>query len=105
LASESFYTGVYNIERRHPYLDEKLISLALACPAYLLSTPQHTKYLARKALKGMLPDNLIWSQRIGQLDSLFERGLTENKGHIKEFLFQENRLWPEFVQEEKVQSA
>jgi len=79
LASESFYTGVYNIERRHPYLDEKLISLALACPAYLLSTPQHTKYLARKALKGMLPDNLIWSQRIGQLDSLFERGLTERQ--------------------------
>lgn len=102
IVSESFFTDKFGIERRHPYLNTELINLALACPAYLLSKPEQTKYLARQALKEMLPKALIQRQRVGQLDVLFEEGLNRNQAHIREYLFRSQRTWSYFVKESAV---
>lgn len=102
IATERAFTQAYGIERRHPYLHPELVSLALACPAYLLSTHQQTKWISRQALSPLLPQSLLNRQRVGQLDELFEQGLEQNVGEIKEYLFRSERRWPEFIREEVV---
>lgn len=102
IATERTFTDEYAIDRCHPYLNQQLISLALTCPAYLLSTHQQTKWISRQALSGLLPQKLINRPRVGQLDELFEQGLEKNREEVKEYLFRSERRWPEFIKEDVV---
>ena len=105
MASEVAFTKLYNIERRHPYLNPELIDLSLRVPAYWLSTFSQTKWIARQALIGMLPEKLLSRSRVGQLDALFNDGLTENCAEIRQYLFRDERQWPQFIDEKVVRDV
>ena len=105
IATEQVFTKPYAIDRYHPYLNQELISLALTCPAYLLSTHEQTKWISRQALSGLLPKTFLNRSRIGQLDELFEQGLEENMEAIRDYLWRSERRWPEFIREDAVQEV
>lgn len=102
IVTERAFTAEYAIHRYHPYLNPELISLALACPAYLLSTQKQTKWISRRALLGLLPSSLLNRSREGQLDELFEQGLEKNVDAIKAYLWRSERRWHEFIREDVV---
>lgn len=102
IATEKSFTGEYKFNRSHPYLNSELISLALSCPAYLLSTYEQTKWISRQALAGLLPATVLRSPRIGQLDILFEQGLEKNSDEIRQYLWRPERRWHEYIREECV---
>lgn len=102
MAAETAFTQSYHLERRHPYLNPELVDLALRTPAYWLSTLPQPKWIARQALAGLLPEKFLSRSRTGQLDALFNDGLAQNCAAIRQYLFREERQWPQFIDEKMV---
>lgn len=105
LASERELAGGFNLQRRHPYLDETLIALVLAAPAWLLNQPKGMKYLMRQALQDRLPEAVLSSPRVGQLDSVFYAGIQRHHREVGEYLLREQRSWPALLDEAFVQKV
>ncbi len=105
LATEYEFTQSYGLQRVHPYLDMRLFSLALSCRAWLLNQPGKTKYIMRQALQGLLPETSLRRSRVGQLDSLFIDGLNKHQDSIRDYLFRNERCWPQFVEQDRVRQV
>lgn len=73
----------HSIEPRVPSLDKRLVELALSMPEKLKLKNQTTKYVLKKAVKGVIPDEIIWRKKQG-----FGAPISEwlrNKETAKEF--------------------
>ncbi len=49
----------YGIEARVPFLDHRLVEFALGVPAGLKIRPPETKWFMRRAVRGLLPDEVV----------------------------------------------
>jgi asparagine synthase (glutamine-hydrolysing) len=77
------------LEGRVPFLDHKFVSLAMSIPS-ALKTKDHTlKYLLKKAVRGIVPDNLITRRKQGfgvPVDDLFQGTLqTLTQSELRRF--------------------
>ncbi len=53
----------FSLEDRLPYLDHRLVELAVSAPTQLLFRDGWTKYPLRTLLRGMVPDSVAWRRR------------------------------------------
>jgi asparagine synthase (glutamine-hydrolysing) len=54
-----------SIETRVPFLDVDLVEFALQIPSQLKFRKGETKYILKKAAEGILPDDIIYRQKMG----------------------------------------
>ncbi len=60
LRNVDFYSMFYSVESRQPYMDFRLISFLNKIPYTYKMHNGWTKYLARIAFRGKLPDEIVW---------------------------------------------
>jgi asparagine synthase (glutamine-hydrolysing) len=60
LRKVDFYSMFSSIESRQPFMDYRLISFLNGIPSTYKMKNGWTKYLARMAFKGKLPDDIVW---------------------------------------------
>lgn len=54
-----------SVEGRAPYLDHKLVEFAMSIPSELKIKNGQTKYILKKAVEGVIPDNIIYRKKQG----------------------------------------
>lgn len=52
--------SLYSIETRHPLMDKRVIEFSLSLPWNLRVRTGWTKFIMRKALSGILPEEVLW---------------------------------------------
>jgi asparagine synthase (glutamine-hydrolysing) len=61
-------TMAHSLEARVPFLDTKMVDLAMGVPAHLKQRPEAgcdgEKWVLRKAFEGWLPDNIVWRGKL-----------------------------------------
>lgn len=66
-AFEGHYRDIFGLESRHPYRDWALLQFALSLPAYQWHRGSRTKWIAREAVKDLLPEAWTWRPKQGGL--------------------------------------
>jgi asparagine synthase (glutamine-hydrolysing) len=54
-----------SLEARCPFLDQRLVEFAWTIPSQLKLKGMTTKYVLKRALEGLLPDEIIWRKKHG----------------------------------------
>jgi asparagine synthase (glutamine-hydrolysing) len=58
-------TMAASIEARVPFLDYKLVEFSMNIPYHLKYKNGETKYILKKAVEGIIPDNIIYRKKVG----------------------------------------
>ncbi|MBI4752125.1 MAG: asparagine synthase (glutamine-hydrolyzing) [Acidobacteria bacterium] len=58
-------TMATSVEARVPFLDHEFVEFAMTIPRHLKYKNGQTKYILKKALEGILPDNIIYRKKQG----------------------------------------
>ncbi len=65
-------TMANSIEARVPFLDHRLVELAIQMPSELKIKNGTAKYVLKKAVSGIIPDEIIWREKQGFATSMSE---------------------------------
>jgi len=65
-------TMAHSVESRVPFLDKRLVELALQMPENIKLKNNTTKYILKKAVEGIIPDEIIWRKKQGFATSMSE---------------------------------
>ncbi len=65
LARADKMTMAHSVEGRVPFLDKRLVELALNMPSGLKVKNGNTKYILKKAVEGIIPSEIIWRKKQG----------------------------------------
>lgn len=65
-------TMAHSLEARVPFLDHRLVELALQIPSSLKLKQGTEKYILKKAVEGIIPPELIWRKKQGFATSMSE---------------------------------
>lgn len=77
-----------SVEARTPFLDHRLVEYALAIPRAIKIKDGQTKYILKKALQGIIPDEIIFRKKQG-FDVPISRWLKgKNKDFIRDTIIQ-----------------
>jgi asparagine synthase (glutamine-hydrolysing) len=60
LQSEALYGIMHRIEPRYPLADIRLITFFLSLPSSVIGHPHTERYLYRKSMGGIVPDEILW---------------------------------------------
>jgi len=80
-------TMATSVEARVPYLDHKLVEFAMAIPSHLKYHHGETKYILKRALKGVIPDRVLARQKQGFGVPINEWMLDRLGGFVENALF------------------
>ena len=59
------FSMAHSLEARTPFLDNELVDLVLSIPAKLRTKPKDLKYLLRKSLQNLLPNEVLNAKKKG----------------------------------------
>lgn len=90
---------------RHPYRDQRLVEWLLRLPAHLLYRPGESKRLARRALRGLLPDSIRMAPRRGTLLPLAQRFLTDSLPSVRAILGTARCDWQRWVRRDWMEAS
>ncbi len=97
-------TMAHSLELRTPFLDKEVFKVAREIPAHLRLAHGTTKYILRKAVEGIVPENVIYRKKLGfpvpirhwLKDEMYDWALTIiresqtehilNKGYVEDLL-------------------
>lgn len=99
LGIERYLSGHYGIKRTEPHRDPELVSYMLNMPTYMIYRDGQTKYVAREAMRGLLPESIRMQPRVGLLDSFVENSYLRNRKKIREMLLDEREPWKVYIDE------
>ncbi len=68
---------MYGVEARYPFCDKRLIEFCYAVPPEQKLHDGWTRMIARRAMKGILPDKIRWRGGKSNLSANFNRGLLQ----------------------------
>ncbi|HKK29809.1 MAG TPA: asparagine synthase C-terminal domain-containing protein [Alphaproteobacteria bacterium] len=96
-AREVRFSQRYGIDRRDPYLDPDLRRLMLQVPHALIHRRGTTKWIAREAMRGRMPEAFRTKPRTGLLNAFFNHGFDRNREEIRAFLMDQRMLWAPWI--------
>lgn len=91
--------GKFGIERIEPYTDVDLLNYTLRLPAYMSYRNGQMKYIAREAMRGLLPEYIRTQARVGLLNQFARDGFMKRKDEIRERLFDKREPWKVYIDE------
>ena len=98
LEIENAYAGACGVRVASPYWTRGWIDFMLSLPAHQIFRPGTTKFVAREAMRGLIPESIRRRQTPTLLDPLFDRGVFERERGVVEDLLQGGHpIWQEFV--------
>jgi asparagine synthase (glutamine-hydrolysing) len=65
LARADKMTMAHSVEGRVPFLDRRLVELAVSMPSEIKTKNKEPKYILKKAVEGIIPDEIIWRKKQG----------------------------------------
>lgn len=71
-------TMAHSIEARVPFLDKRLVELAMSIPVNIKIKNNEPKYILKKAVEGIIPQEIIWRKKQGFATSMSEWLKPEN---------------------------
>jgi asparagine synthase (glutamine-hydrolysing) len=81
-------SSAVSIESRHPFMDKRLIEFCLALPPNQKLNQGWSRVIMRRAMGGVLPEQIRWRGGKASLEDSFEKGLlTKDRALIEEALF------------------
>ena len=80
-------TMATSVEARVPYLDHKLVEFAMSIPSHLKYHDGETKYILKRALKGIIPDRVLHRKKQGFGVPINEWMLDRLGGFVENALF------------------
>ncbi len=93
------------LDVRHPFREQRLAEFFLSLPPHLLFQPGESKRLARRGMRGLLPDNTRTAPRRGALLPLARRFLTESMDSVRRILRSSSCDWQCWVREDWMEAA
>jgi asparagine synthase (glutamine-hydrolysing) len=75
-------SALYGIEPRYPFFDRRLVEFCLALPGDQKIHHGWTRMIMRRAMEGILPEEVRWRRGKGNLSMNFCRGLLERDGRM-----------------------
>ena len=97
IAREVRFSLRYGVDRRDPYLDPDLRRLMLNLPHTLIYRQGTTKWIAREAMRGRMPEAFRTKPRTGLLNAFFNHGFDRNREEIRAFLMDQRMLWAPWI--------
>ncbi len=96
-----YVTEEFGIENVTPFIDLALINHTLNLPAYMAYREGQKKYLAREAMRGLLPESIRTQVKhgVGNLGEFAYESFMQNKREVRERLFDERDPWKVYVNE------
>ena len=94
--------GIYRLD---PFTDWDLIDYMLAIPAYQTRRLGQTKFLARNAMKGRMPESLRLRPRGSLLNTFYYAGFEQSRCNIREFLGRSDCTWPDYVRRDVLMAS
>jgi asparagine synthase (glutamine-hydrolysing) len=90
--------GRFGIEQRDLYRDEELIDFMLSIPLTQFTRLGQSKYIARNAAKGLIPENIRLQSRAGVLSEFYEYGLwKKERAWLRERLYDTQCSWDRYI--------
>jgi asparagine synthase (glutamine-hydrolysing) len=81
------YAAAFSIEARHPFMDKRLIEFCLSLPPEQKFHQGWSRYIMRRAMEKILPQQVQWRYGKSDLSSSFGYGLLQhNRGLLEEVL-------------------
>lgn len=91
----------HSIETRLPFLDYRMVEASLSMKPEYKIKDGWTKYILRKALKGILPDSVVWRKNKLGFNAPEKTWLTHHEAKMKEQISQ-SKLLKEIVDHDKL---
>ncbi|RLA76857.1 MAG: hypothetical protein DRG78_18330, partial [Epsilonproteobacteria bacterium] len=82
-----------------PYIDIKLLNYTLGIPTYMTHRNGQTKYFAREAMRGLLPESIRLQPRVGILTQILQNSYDRNKKTTRERILDDRKVWKQYVDE------
>ncbi|MBW4596888.1 MAG: lasso peptide isopeptide bond-forming cyclase [Brasilonema angustatum HA4187-MV1] len=77
------YSAAFSIETRHPFMDKRLIEFCLSLPPEQKFRQSWSRFIMRRAMSNVLPEQVQWRRSKGDMSSSFLYGLLEhNREHL-----------------------
>ncbi|MEM9552694.1 MAG: asparagine synthase-related protein [Acidobacteriota bacterium] len=91
----------FGLELRRPYRDRALLDFVRAAPASLQYRPGESKWVLRRAVRGLLPEAVRRRRAVTSLLPLARRGLVdEEAATVRSILDAPDAEWPRYVRPE-----
>ncbi len=110
LALGSFYTNYlgrdrylstpYSLKRIEPYQNIELMNFSLNVPIHMTFRHNLKKYFTRKAMRGLLPEEILIQARIGTDSKLIEKSFFRNLKKVREKIWENPSSWNSYIREE-----
>lgn len=97
VSEEAFFANRCGLERREPYHDPDLIDFMLSVSSDYCYRNGHTKWLARQAMEGLLPEAIRQRPRGGLLYEFFDYGFRREHAALERLLKAPDAAWPAYV--------
>ena len=105
LGLERYLSGPYNLQRVEPHKNIELMNLSLSLPPYMTYRNGQTKYFAREAMHGLLPEEIRAQPRVGKLTSIVMRSFLKNRKEVREKVLEDPSSWNLYVRESWMRGA
>lgn len=103
--AESYFINGYGLEWIEPYLDHDLVGFMLQIPAWQCYRNGQDKYVARQAMRGLLPESVRTQSRVGLLGEIFRKGFYQSRPWIVGILQKPGAEWPRYVRREYINAT
>jgi asparagine synthase (glutamine-hydrolysing) len=85
------YSAAFSIETRHPFMDKRLIEFCLSLPSNQKLNQGWTRFIMRRAMKNILPEQVQWRSDKSDMTASFTHGLLKHDRELLNNVMQ-NRL-------------
>jgi asparagine synthase (glutamine-hydrolysing) len=90
-------TTPFAIDARFPFLDRRLVEFSLATPPRLKLRGGYSRWIARQALKGYLPDEIRWRSSKGDLGWNFVHSLNREAANFERLILGQGKALEPYV--------
>ena len=97
LSWERYMSGVHGVKRLDPFHSFELLNFTSGVPAYMTYRNGQTKYFAREAMRGLLPESIRLQGRVGNLSKFFINSYEKNRIHVRDRLLDNSIVWREYI--------
>ena len=101
---EAIFARQNDIQLVHPYRYRPLVETIMGIPAWVLGNPHDTKRLARRAIRGLVTEDIAQRRQPRSLTPVFVAGvLQKNRDMVQDMLYRRGANWQEFVDKKAIE--